>query len=50
MNKEPAEPEEMRMPADQFDKMMRRALGVAPPPAEPKKAEKAAKRPASEKS
>lgn len=36
-SKTPAEPDEMRMPADKFDEMMRRALGAPPPPCEPKK-------------
>lgn len=31
MTKKPAEPDEMRMPADKFDDMMRRALGTPPP-------------------
>lgn len=45
MNKKDVEPDEMRMPADQFDEIMRRALGAANPPAQPKppKAPKAPK-------
>ena len=30
------DPDEMRMPASDFDRMMRSALGVAPPPVAPK--------------
>ncbi len=37
MNKKPVEPDEMRMPADQFDEIMGRALGVPPPTAQPKR-------------
>ncbi len=37
MNKKPAKPDEMRMPADEFDEMMRRALD-APPPSDPPRA------------
>ncbi len=36
MNKKPTEPDEMRMPADKFNEMMRHALD-APPPSEPPK-------------
>jgi hypothetical protein len=36
MTKKPAEPDEMRMPADKFDEMMRRALDAPPPKAKPK--------------
>lgn len=37
MNKnKPAEPDEMRMPAAEFDEIMRRALGVPPPSEAPK--------------
>ena len=35
MSKKPAEPDEMRMPAEKFDEVMRRALS-APPPQAPK--------------
>ena len=31
MNKKPVEPDELRMPAEKFDEMMRKALGAAPP-------------------
>jgi hypothetical protein len=37
MNKKPVEPDEMRMPADKFDEIMRRALD-APLPSEDSKA------------
>ena len=36
MTKKPAEPDEMRMHADQFDEMMRHALGVPSPSEQPK--------------
>jgi hypothetical protein len=42
MNKKPAKPDDLRMPADQFDEMMRHALGV-PSPSEQPKAEAAPK-------
>ena len=44
MNKKQDGPDEMRLSAEKFDEMMRRALGV-PAPAEPKAKEKP-KRPA----
>ncbi len=37
MTKKTVEPDEMRMPADEFDTMMRRALGAPPPPGDAKK-------------
>ena len=42
MNKKPKEPDEMRMPADEFDKVMRQALGAAAPPLASKKPSKKA--------
>ena len=36
MTKRSAEPDEMRMPADQFDEMMRHALGAPQPSERPK--------------
>jgi hypothetical protein len=36
MNKKPAEPDEMRMPADKFNELMRHALGVPSPSEQPK--------------
>ncbi len=36
MNKKPVEPDEMRMPADEFDGIMRHALDAPPPSEEPK--------------
>ena len=37
MKSKTAEPDEMRMPADKFDDMMRRALSVPNPQPSPKK-------------
>ena len=34
MNRKPTEPDEMRMPSDKFDDMMRAALSLPPPPEE----------------
>lgn len=45
MNKKPTEPDEMRMPADKFDEMMREALRVVTPA----KGENGAKRPVADK-
>jgi hypothetical protein len=39
MTKKPAEPDELHMPADKFDEMMRRALGT-PSPAQSKQKKK----------
>lgn len=36
MNKKLVEPDEMRMPADTFDEIMRHALEAPPPSEEPK--------------
>ena len=36
MNKKQIEPDDMRMPADKFDEMMRHALGAPPPSEQPK--------------
>ncbi len=35
MNKKPVEPDEMRIPADKFDELMRHALGAPPPSEQP---------------
>lgn len=40
MNKKQAWPDELRMPAEKFDEMMRRALGAPPPTAAKKPAAK----------
>lgn len=37
MKKQATAPEELRMKSSEFDRIMRGALGVAPPPPEPKK-------------
>jgi hypothetical protein len=44
MNKKPTEPDEMKMPATEFDEMMRRALGAPPPPDAKKEPVPAAKK------
>ena len=36
MNKKPAEPGDMRMPAAEFDEIMRKAIGSPAPPPMPK--------------
>lgn len=37
MTKKTSEPDELRMPAEKFDEMMRKALGAKPPDNAPKK-------------
>jgi hypothetical protein len=45
MTKKPVEPDEMRMPAEAFDTLMRSALGVVPSAAADKSAMDARERP-----
>ncbi len=49
MTKHPAQPDELRMKSDDFDRVMRGALGVAAPPVAPKPKPAPKKRPAAKK-
>ena len=45
MSKKPIEPDDLRMPADEFDAIMRRALD-APPPFDEQEQDEAGRKPA----
>ena len=47
--KQPIQADELRMKSDDFDRIMRGALGVAAPPVEPKPKATPKKRPAAKK-